>query len=213
MRVVAIVPAYNEEKTIANVLSVLTEAHQVATVIVVNDGSSDKTAQVAAQFNVILINLEENQGKGGAMLAGLGHSVADIFLFLDADLIGLRLDHIETILAPVLDGRADMSLGLFEKGRVVTDLAQKMAPYLSGQRAMRTKVLKNIEDFDISRFGVEMAITKAVKRQGFIVTEVQLKDLSHVTKEEKLGVIKGLVARLKMYVEIARALSRMDEPK
>ena len=96
MRIAAIIPAYNEEKTIGDVLSVVTECKQIDQVIVVSDGSTDDTVKIARQFGgVEVVELMENRGKGGAMKAGLEHTRAGIILFLDADLIGLTGDHID----------------------------------------------------------------------------------------------------------------------
>jgi polyisoprenyl-phosphate glycosyltransferase len=213
MRVISVIPAYNEERTLGGVLSVLANTPEIDEVIVVNDGSTDRTGQVAGQYNVSLVNLTENRGKGGAIRAGLDCSKADIVLFLDADLIGLTPVHIRKLLAPVLSGDAGMSVGLFENGRVSTDLAQKVAPYLSGQRAVRRDVLELVDDMAISRFGVEIAITQIVEAKNVVVKEVQLQDLTHVTKEEKMGVMKGLAARMKMYWEIVRYFAKFDSPR
>lgn len=213
MRTIAIIPAFNEEKTIGGVLSVLAQVREIDEIIVVNDGSEDRTAAVAGQFDITLVNLEKNRGKGGAIRAGLDISGADIVLFLDADLIGLKLEHIDQLLAPVVSGKYVMSIGLFENGRKATDLAQKVAPYLSGQRAVRREVLEAINNMDISRFGVEVAITKLVDSHDLAVKEVYLQDLTHVTKEEKLGVIKGFAARMKMYWEIAQCFAKIDNSR
>lgn len=208
MRIAVIVPAYNEEKTIAGVLSVLTRLHEVSEVIVVDDGSTDRTAQVAGSFGVTVIQLPENRGKGGAVKSGLDSTQAEIILFLDADLIGLNHGHVRQLLAPVVSGEAEMSIGLFESGRMATDLAQKVAPYLTGQRAVKRTVLEQVNDLDVTRFGFEIALTRLVDALRLKVTEVQLYNLTHVTKEEKMGLLKGFAARLRMYWEIVRCYAR-----
>lgn len=211
MRIAAIVPAYNEEKTIGGVLSVLQKCKAINEIIVVSDGSTDNTVEIARQFKgVKLVELEENRGKGGAMKAGLDHTRAGIILFLDADLIGLREDHIAALLRPVLGGEALMSLGVFKKGRVATDLAQKMAPYLTGQRALKWDILDRISDLDLARFGVEVALHRYVEEHKIPVAQVTLADLSHMMKEEKFGFWKGLAARGKMYWEIIKYAARTD---
>ncbi|MBW6464634.1 MAG: glycosyltransferase family 2 protein, partial [Firmicutes bacterium] len=138
MKVAAIIPAYNEEKTIGDVLSKLVKNELVNEIIVVSDGSEDKTVEKAALFpQVRVIDLLENRGKGGAVKAGLDRCDGEVILVLDADLIGLTQAHVNSLLEPVLNGEALMSVGIFEKGRVATDFAQKMAPFLSGQRALK----------------------------------------------------------------------------
>ncbi|MBS4022422.1 MAG: glycosyltransferase family 2 protein [Dethiobacter sp.] len=213
MKITAVIPAFNEEKTIGGVLSVLVRIPEIDEIIVVSDGSTDRTKEVAETFNVTVVCLTENRGKGGAIKAGLDKSRAEVILFLDADLIGLCKNHVYRLLEPVTSGKADMSIGIFENGRVATDLAQKVAPYLSGQRAVRMNVLEKMVNLDLSRFGVEMALTQLADSLNLPVAEVILHDLTHVTKEEKMGVIKGLAARMKMYWEIVRYFAKIDNPK
>lgn len=202
MKCAAVVPAYNEEHTIANVVRALVASPQIHEVIVVSDGSTDNTAAVAAKMGAIVVNLPENRGKGGAMLVGIKQTDADYILFMDADLIGLRSTHIQAMLEPIKTGRVEMTLGLFKKGRKTTDLAQKFAPFLSGQRVIKTSLLKEVQDMDISRFGVELALTRFIEEREVEYETVELKDLSHIMKEEKLGFWRGIAARLKMYREI-----------
>jgi glycosyltransferase involved in cell wall biosynthesis len=209
--VAAIVPAYNEAKTIGAVLGVLTKCRLINEVIVVSDGSTDDTVKIALQFDgVQVVELPENRGKGGAMKAGLEQTAAEIVLFLDADLIGLTEDHVNALLQPVLENQALMSLGVFEKGRIATDLAQKVAPYLSGQRALQRDLLSDLSDLDLTRFGVEVALHRYMEENKIPVALVNLPDLSHLMKEEKLGLWKGLAARGKMYWEIIKYAASID---
>jgi len=211
MAVTAIIPAFNEEKTIENVLSVLKESRLTDKIIVVSDGSEDQTVNVVMKHEDIeIIELLENRGKGGAVKAGLDRCESDIILILDADLIGLTKQHIEALLEPVLDGEAAMSVGIFEKGRVATDLAQKVAPFLSGQRALKRELLENISDLDLTRFGIEVALHQQSEEFDIATALVQLPDLSHVMKEEKLGFARGMLARSKMYWEIIKYVARID---
>ncbi len=213
MKCITIIPAYNEEKTIGNVLSVLKEIEIIEKIIVVSDGSTDRTVEVGKEFGVTVIELEENKGKGGAMKAGLDSTEAEIILFLDADLIGLNVDHVYSLLLPVINGEAEMTIGLFDKGRMATDLAQRVAPYLSGQRAVCRTLLEQISDMDITRFGVEMALTKQIEAKDTKIKEVILPDMSHVMKEEKLGILKGFAARMKMYWEIVKYYAKNEQIK
>ncbi len=213
MEVIAIIPAYNEEKTIGNVLSVLIQTPPVKRIIVVSDGSTDNTVQVASSYDVEVVELSENRGKGGALQAGLENERAEVVLFLDADLLGLTTRHVESLLLPVMHDEADMTIGIFEKGRIATDFAQKMAPKLSGQRAMKFSVIEQISDLDVARFGVEVALNRFMESSSIRVKAVLLPDMSHVMKEEKLGVFKGMAARMKMYWEIIKYLTGMDTLK
>lgn len=211
MCITAIIPAYNEEQTIGNVLDCVTKVGEITQIIVVSDGSTDRTAEVAATYDIELIDLAENVGKGGAMKAGMERCKNENVVFLDADLIGLTKKHVQDLILPVIKNEADMTIGIFKNGRIVTDLAQKVTPYLSGQRAVKKSLLDKIPNIDISRYGVEVALTKFVEKNDISTMEVYLEDMTHVTKEEKLGLIKGVQARLKMYWDIMKILSTNDD--
>lgn len=208
MKIAAVIPAYNEEATIGEVVRTVRQTPAVNEVLVVSDGSTDGTVEAAADAGARVVCLPVNVGKGGAMMAGIKNTDADLVLFLDADLIGLKPAHVMSLLEPVMDGRAEMTIGIFESGRLATDLAQFIAPYLSGQRAVRRSLFEQLPNLDLTRFGVEVALTKFVKAEGIPVEEVELKEMSHIMKEEKLGIIKGVMARMKMYWEIARCVGR-----
>ena len=88
-RVAAVIPAYNEEKNIADVLKALLKSPELDEIIVVDDGSKDKTAEISEKLGVKVIRLSGNQGKGRAMQEGLKATQAEIIVFFDADLLGL----------------------------------------------------------------------------------------------------------------------------
>lgn len=206
MSVAAIIPAYNEEQTIAVVIETLLSSAHVDEVIVVSDGSTDKTAQVASKYPVKVVILDANVGKGGAMKAGAKATNCEILLFIDADLVGLRVEHVYALLEPVRSGKTVMSIGVFSEGRVSTDLAQKIAPSLSGQRAVKRELFNAVPKLEDSRFGVEVALTSYAERNGVEIVKVSLPSLSQVTKEEKRGFLLGLHARIEMYMDILRSL-------
>lgn len=198
----AIVPAFNEEGRIQEVISILKLVDLIDEIVVVNDGSTDKTAEVSKNFGARVVNLSENSGKGGALAAGVKSTLSDILLFIDADLIGLKPHHIISLLQPVISGETDMTLGVFTSGRLRTDLSQQIFPFISGQRVLRRSFIEQANDLADSRYGVEICITKHAKRLGIKTLEVHLEDMTHVMKEEKLGYSKGLIARMKMYRDI-----------
>lgn len=218
MKVAAIVPAYNEATRVEHVLGVLTQCPILHEIIVVNDGSHDDTATVALQFaqqnatpNILpvrVINLPVNRGKGGAMFAGATATDADVIVFLDADLIGLKPEHVERILKPVLEGEVAMSIGVFRGGRLSTDMAQILVPYISGQRALLRELFTEIPGIERTRSGVEIALTLHFRRHRYPVAMVTVEGVTHTMKEEKLGWARGVWARAKMYAEIGKAFLR-----
>lgn len=81
-----ILPAYNEEQTISAVLTTVTNAFPDAEVIVVSDGSTDRTPQLAGRFEVQCIHYSPNRGKGYAVRQGMLAAAAPLVVFTDADL-------------------------------------------------------------------------------------------------------------------------------
>lgn len=202
--ITAIIPALNEEKTIKNILDTVKRVDLIDEVIVVSDGSKDDTAFIAKSSNVKVIESKINRGKGLAVKSGIEISQGDIFVLLDADLVGLTPKHITDLIIPVITDSYEMSIGVFTKGRVKTDFAQKVTPFLSGQRAMKRKIIENVTDLDIYRYGLEIAITKYSQRNNALIMEVPMNNLTHLMKEEKMGFIKGLKERIKMYLDISK---------
>jgi polyisoprenyl-phosphate glycosyltransferase len=215
-RVVLIIPAYNEDERIGAVLAVAKSVPLIDGIVVVNDGSTDSTAQVAQAWGVRVVDLPINQGKGSAMQTGINAVDADILVFSDADIMGLKPDHFNRLIQPLFEDQAlMMTVGKFSGGRLRTDISQKFLPAISGQRAVRRHLLDGLPDLSASRFGVEILLTRHAKASGAKILEVTLNDLTHVTKEEKLGTLRGLSARLRMYQEMAKSIrpsKKVDDP-
>ena len=184
-QVTALLPAYNEEQRIGITISTLQEIPEIDKIIVINDGSTDSTAEVVAQREVELLNLQSNQGKGGALSAGIEVVDSDLICLLDADL-GSSVGEVTKLLAPVRQGKADMSIAKLPQPEtkggfgLVTNLArwgikyftdfEPLAP-LSGQRVLTKEVLKHVKGF-APDFGVETELTIKALQAGFKVVEV-----------------------------------------
>jgi len=122
-KTVTVIPAYNEAKVIASVIK-KTFAIGFPTVIVVNDGSSDKTAQIAAETGAIVINHKINRGKGAATKTGLEAAKilsADIAVTLDGDGQHDPAD-ISHVIAPIQNNLCHVVLGtrLYQKKQMPT---------------------------------------------------------------------------------------------
>ena len=203
--VAAVIPAFNEADRIGAVLAVVSAAASVGSILVVNDGSTDGTAAAAAAVpGVEVLTLPQNGGKGGAMRAGALHADADILLFFDADLVGLKPQHVADLLAPVCAGDAAMTMGIFRGGRLWTDMAQFFAPAITGQRAILRDVFLQIPNLEAVGYGIELAINDYVHSQGLVRRDVTLRGVTHPMKEEKLGWAKGAASRLRMYRQMLK---------
>jgi len=204
---VVLIPALDEAATIASVVRIARSA-AVGTVLVIDDGSSDGTAEAAVAAGAEVLRLSKNVGKGGALAAGARSRTEAVVVLLDADLTGLVTRHVRALARPVLEGRADMTRGVFVGGRWATALAQRMLPILNGQRALLREGLLAVPGLDDSRYGVEVAIGDHAKAQGWRTLDVPLLGVSQVVKEEKRGVVRGVLIRLRMYAEIVWAYLR-----
>jgi len=207
---VVLVPAFNEAPRLAPVLEVILSSPLVGKTIVIDDGSRDDTAKVAATYPVELLRFEENRGKGAALQAGLQlvpH--ADYYLFFDADLINFRPEHIAALLNPLLEHEnIAMSVGLFRSGsKKSVNLAQQYFSILNGQRGLRRSFVEILPDLNWSRFGVEVLLSRYAALAGLEVAQPELHGISHVTKEEKLGFLRGFDHRLQMFSECLFSLS------
>jgi glycosyltransferase involved in cell wall biosynthesis len=206
-QVAVIVPAMNEEERIGAVLRAIVGCKLANEIIVVDDGSSDATSSVAAKYpNVRVLRLSVNRGKGGAMLEGARATRAGILTFVDADLAGLRSDHVDRIIAPLLADECDMCVGIFRGGKVWSDAAQRVSPYLSGQRALRRELFEAVPFIGELRMGVEVALNLAARRRKARILRVVLRGVSNCYQEKKRGLVKGTTARLRMWGEIGQAV-------
>ena len=196
-----LIPAFNEEASVAEVVKTALAA-RLGPVLVVDDGSTDLTSRVATRAGAEVLTLSQNLGKGGAVWVGAEHLQTVVVVLLDADLTGLTEAHVVALAAPVLEGRADMTRGIFVGGRWATSAAQRLAPQLNGQRALLKKELLAVPGLIYSRYGVEIAITEAARHGGWRTLDVPLPGVSQVMKEEKRGFWPGFRVRLKMYGDI-----------
>jgi len=205
--VAVVIPAFNEEARIMNVLQAAKASRFATEIIVVSDGSSDHTADVARSVpDIKVIRLPYNQGKGAAMAAGVKQTKARYVAFVDADLGGLTGAHIDKIIQPLLEHRCEMCVGIFRGGKVLSNAAHTFTPYFSGQRAMRRDLFEGIPYIGDLRLGVEVAINNEVRRRRGRVLRVVLQGVSNCHKEQKMGLVKGIAARTKMYKEIGEAM-------
>ncbi|MEJ7585242.1 MAG: glycosyltransferase [Acidimicrobiales bacterium] len=215
MTVVAIVPAKDRADSVAATVRALRSVAAVDRVLVVDDGSTDDTTTVARGAGAEVLRLPRNRGKGGAVRAGAEATPgADVYLLIDADIADTAATA-DVLLRPVLDGEADMTIGVLPPaagrggfGRV-RDLARRgirracgletQAP-LSGQRAVRGHLLRDLPASE--RFGLEVALTIDAVRAGARVREVDVQmDHRHTGRSAA-----GFAHRARQGADIVRSL-------
>jgi polyisoprenyl-phosphate glycosyltransferase len=200
----AIIAAYNEEKTLAEVLGVLTRNHFIDEVIVVSDGSTDATVEIARGFDVTTIALRENRGKGYAMRVGVEYARHDILFFVDGDMFHLTDRHIASLVQPVLRAQCEMNIGVRNRGpiRNFLHLQMKVGPVLSGIRVMRRKVWETVPLRYQERFKIEAALNFFCSQAGYRQQQTVIYNLGHLIKESKRGLRRGLASRWEMTREV-----------
>jgi glycosyltransferase involved in cell wall biosynthesis len=207
--IAAIIPSFNEERNLAGVLEALCASEILDEIIVVDDGSDDKTVEIARKFaakdpRMQVILHERNKGKGQAIFTGWAATTAPYIILLDADLHELKPGHITALITPVLDHRVDMTLGLFWGGHINTDFSSWGAPFLTGQRGLRADILKYVSREAAAGYGFEVALTVAVSQQNLRKRVVPLKGVWHPPSEFHRGGLNGLLWRFRMYGQIIR---------
>ena len=200
MRLSIVIPAYNERRTIADLVAAV---HAVQLdgiekeIVIVDDGSTDGSRDICAECarlpNVKVLFQLENSGKGAAVAHGLREVTGDVVLIQDADLEYEPRDY-PVLLQPIIEGKADVVYGSRFLGgarghrvlyfwhsvgnhlltlisNAITDL--NLTDMETCYKAMRREVAARL-DLRSQRFGIEPEITCKVARLGVRIYEVPI---------------------------------------
>jgi glycosyltransferase involved in cell wall biosynthesis len=196
MKIAFLVPAYNEAATIRRVLEAIDALALDRQIVVVDDGSTDATAEIvrdyAAHSHDVVLLQQANQGKGAALRAGIPHLIGDIAVIQDAD---LEYDPAEVphLIDPILQGVADVVYG----SRLSGGRAQRaymfwhlmgnrflslltgvlfnttLSDMETGYKAFRLEILRSLPLTE-SSFGIEPEITGWICRRHLRIYEVPI---------------------------------------
>ncbi len=209
-----VIPVYNEEKTIARVISRVAALPLNTEIIVVDDNSKDGTRDVLgklADVKGLKIFLKEpNQGKGAALRTGFSQVTGDLVVIQDADLEYDPLD-IPKLLVPILNGDADVVYGsrfigeelqdeslVHRMGNAVLTRASNLINGLSltdmetCYKAFSRQVIESVR-IDQNRFGIEPELTAKLARRGFRFVEVPISYNYRTYSEGKKIGVKDLI--------------------
>ncbi len=209
MSIAAIVPAYNEETTVANVVRPLVASKLFSEVIVISDGSTDGTAAAARAAGATTVHeLTLHVGgktKASALQHGVTHTDAEYVAFFDADLKGFTAEHAKAIVEPVLAGKLAMCVGWRDRNWF-SNFTQRFLPLIGGERAMRRDIFENIPERYIHGYMIEAATNYYCRANGLPYGATLLKGLTVRTKYQKVGWAKALPEYAHMYYQVAKAM-------
>ncbi len=204
----AIVPAYNEERTLAEAVRRLLAAPAVSEIVVVDDASSDRTYEIAAGLaqvhdRIRVLKQPANRGKGAAVRAGIAASRGDVVLILDAD-NEYDAAEIPELVQPILSGVADAVYGsrfLVRKAARVLYfyhyLANQALTFISnlftnlnlsdvqtGYKAFRGEIIRDMI-LTSRRFGFEIEVTAKLAKLHCAIYEVPISYYARTYTEGK----------------------------
>ena len=203
-RLTCLIPAWNEAARLHGVLGAVRGHPLLDRVLVVDDGSTDGTADVARAMGVEVLALPANGGKTAALAAGIAALEGGYALLLDADLIGLTQDAVTALAEPVLSGQAGASLSL--RGNAPGLWRAIGVDYISGERVLPVALLKAVvpELATLPRFGFEVFLNRQLKAQGIPVAVVGWPGVSSPWKGQKQGLWRGMASDAGMIRDILK---------
>lgn len=211
-----IIPAYNEEDYLEYTLSAIRESDWATELIVINDGSNDRTGEIAKKLADQYIGFDENRGKGEALKAGFERANYEIIVCLDADL-GVTASEGRKLVAPLFaDKEIDSVIGRLpvQKKRgfgmvrrrasalIYNETGVKIEAPLSGQRSIRKKWLPIIRESIFLGYGVETVLTMKLLQHGAKLVEVDV-DMKHRQYGKNFA---GLMHRAKQWYDIEKSV-------
>ena len=199
-----IIPCYNEEERVKNVINVVTSHELISEVIVVDDGSDEKTKSILRSLKhekLKVLFLNKNMGKAYAVYHGTKNAKNDLVLLLDADLINLKKEHIDSLIAPIINKEAHVSMSL-RKNALLINKIFRIDP-VSGERCLKKDILLALDNLENLRFGLETKINLHILKNNLKYKIVKIDAISP-RKKIKHGFLRGSLNDIKMIYEIIR---------
>lgn len=204
-----IIPAFDEVGTIAASVAAALRHPKVAEVIVVDDGSSDGSAEAAVQAGARVVRLARNSGKALALDAGVRNARQNVMLFLDADVTGHTNESLSRIIQPVLDGRYEMYVGIRARKTLWLNRMLHFFPIIGGERALTRRLWESVPALHKNGFQIEIAMNHSSKLFDLGMGFELLRGTVHHTKEQKYGFCVGFWRRMNMVRDIVAISFRL----
>jgi glycosyltransferase involved in cell wall biosynthesis len=205
-----IIPAYNEEKHIASVISVAlplvgTHLHEL---IVVNDCSKDHTGEIVRGFpGVKLIEHTKNGGKSKTVADGILASEGEYIMLLDADLQYLTAQNITDLIAPIQDGSADFTVSYRKNAWPLWPFRQ--IDYLSGERIIaKSLLMPTIEQMAaLPSYGLEVFLNRIIIAKKLRIKVVQWSNVENDFNQHKHGWLRGIRIIIGTWLDVLSVVS------
>jgi polyprenyl-phospho-N-acetylgalactosaminyl synthase len=193
-----IIPAFNEEDTVASSVIAALQHPDVVEVLVVDDGSTDATPEVAAAAGARVVRLDRNAGKGAALDVGVRAARHDILLFLDADVTGHTRQSLSRIMNPVLSGRFEMYVGIRARSTYWLNWALHIFPIIGGDRALTRHLWDSVSPGLKRGFQIEIALNYTSKQLGIeLFDRIAYNDNGHIVSVSfRLYVLRAAMRKL-----------------
>jgi glycosyltransferase involved in cell wall biosynthesis len=204
-----VIPAYNEERTIGSVvsdtISVMGSLRMPYEILVVDDGSTDMTRQIATEYQATVLSNGKNRGKGYALRKGFQHAQGDIIVTVDAD-GSHKPKEIPDLIQPLFNGvditagsrfigfRKDSTSRLNRLGNILFNIVimiltgKHITDSQTGFRAFKKHALQSV---DLQSIGYEIETEVTVKglKNGFVVQEVPICCEKRQSGESRLRIL------------------------
>ncbi|MFA6257821.1 MAG: glycosyltransferase family 2 protein [Candidatus Paceibacterota bacterium] len=215
MKISCIIPAYNEEKGIDKILSIIVPliGKVVYEVIVIDDGSQDRTREIIKKFTTVnLIEKNVNEGKSAAVADGINISKGDYIFLMDADLQDLNEKNIRDLINPIENGISDVAISYRKNAWPLPFSPFKEIDCLSGERILpKTPVITSLEEMkQLPSFGLEIFLNKKIILNDMRITIVQWPNVENVFPQNKRGWFRGIKQMLKMWLDMLSTASIIE---
>lgn len=209
-KISCIIPAYNEEKHIAEVLAVVVPlvGTHLYEIIVIDDASRDNTKEIVKKIpSVHLVEHITNEGKSKSVADGISVSQGDYIFLLDADLHFLTAQNIIDLMEPIERGISEMTISYRKNAWPLFPF--KKIDYLSGERILlRAALLPTLADMSaLSSYGLEVFINRIIVRNKMSIAVVQWPNVENDINHSRHGRIKGLQIILKIWLNVLSTVS------
>jgi len=201
-----IIPAYNEERRINDILSLLTPllGSLLHEIIVVDDGSIDSTKDIIRKHTKVkLIRNKTNKGKSYSIARGMRNANGKYIIMLDADLIGLSEVDVYNLITPVLSGICDITIS--SRGNTPRWWINIFKiETLSGERCFRKEfIIHELNTMkELSGYGLEVYINQLIISNKHRIKSVPMPDVLIDFKWTKVGLLKGVYWEFLMWKDI-----------